>query len=39
VKEFLRFVYSDEGRGVVSDAHGFLPLTKDDAARQVSLMH
>jgi len=38
VKEFLRFVYSDEGRKVVSDSHGFLPLTKDDAARQVSQM-
>lgn len=38
VKEFLEFVYSDEGRKVVSDSHGFLPLTKDDAARQVSLI-
>jgi phosphate transport system substrate-binding protein len=39
VKEFLRFVYSGEGQKVVSDSHGFLPLTQDDAARQVSLMH
>ena len=39
VKEFLQFVYSDEGRKVVSDSHEFLPLTKDDAARQVSLTH
>ena len=38
VKEFLRFVYSDEGRDVVSGFHGYLPLAKDDAARQVSLM-
>ena len=38
VKEFLRFVYSDEGRKVVSDSHGFLPLTQADAVRQVELM-
>lgn len=38
VKEFLRFVYSDEGRKVVSDSHGFLPLTREDAARQVTLI-
>jgi phosphate transport system substrate-binding protein len=39
VKEFLRFVYSDEGQKVVLDSQGFLPLTKDDAAQQVILMH
>jgi len=38
VKEFLRFVYSDEGRRLVADLHGFLPLTADDAVRQVRLM-
>lgn len=38
VKEFLRFVYSDEGQRVISDSHGFLPLTKKDAARQVNLL-
>jgi phosphate transport system substrate-binding protein len=38
VREFLRFVYSDEGRKVVSDSHEFLPLTTDDAARQIKLM-
>ena len=38
VKEFLRFVYSDEGRKVVSDFHGFLPLAQTDAARQVELL-
>src|ERR1700738_1823271 len=27
VKEFLRFVYSDEGQRVVSESRGFLPLT------------
>ena len=38
VKEFLRFVYSDEGQKLVSASHGFLPLTADDASRQVRLM-
>jgi phosphate transport system substrate-binding protein len=38
VKEFLRFVYSDEGRKVVSDSDGFLPLTGGDAARQAGLI-
>ena len=38
VKEFLRFVYSDEGQKVVADSHEFLPLTRDDAARQVTLI-
>lgn len=38
VKEFLRFVYSDKGQKVVSDSHGFLPLTRDDAARQLTLI-
>jgi phosphate transport system substrate-binding protein len=36
VKEFLRFVYSDEGQKVVLDSEGFLPLTIDDAARQLT---
>jgi phosphate transport system substrate-binding protein len=39
VKEFLRFVYSDEGQKVVLESQGFLPLTKQDAAQQVILMH
>lgn len=39
VKEFLRFVYSDEGQKVVSESQGFLPLTKKDAVQQVTLMH
>jgi phosphate transport system substrate-binding protein len=39
VKEFLRLVYSDEGQKVVSESQGFLPLTKQDAAQQVILMH
>lgn len=39
VKEFLRFVYSDEGQKVVSESQGFLPLTRQDAAQQVILMH
>ena len=38
VKEFLRFVYSDEGQKVVLDSHGFLPLTKDDASQQLTSM-
>jgi phosphate transport system substrate-binding protein len=37
-KEFLRFVYSGEGQKVVSDSHGFLPLTGEDATRQDGLM-
>jgi phosphate transport system substrate-binding protein len=39
VKEFLGFVYSDEGQKVVSESQGFLPLTKQEAAQQVILMH
>jgi phosphate transport system substrate-binding protein len=39
VKEFLRFVYSDEGQKVVLESQGFLPLTKRDASQQVILMH
>jgi len=35
VKEFLHFVYSEEGQRVVFDSGEFLPLTKDDASRQV----
>ncbi len=38
VKEFLRFVYSDEGQKLVMDSNGFLPLTKNEAAKQVLLM-
>ena len=38
VMEFLQFVYSEEGRDVVSGSHGFLPLTEDDAARQLKLI-
>ena len=38
VKEFLRFVYSDEGQRLVLDSHGFLPLTKDDSDKQASLL-
>lgn len=38
VKEFLRFVYSEEGQKVVSDSDGFLPLTRRDAAQQVKAM-
>ena len=36
IKEFLRFVYSNEGRKVVLDSQGFLPLTKDDASQQLT---
>lgn len=39
VKEFLRFVYSDEGQKVVSESQGFLPLTEQDAAQQVISTH
>jgi phosphate transport system substrate-binding protein len=39
VKEFLRFVYSDEGQKVALESQGFLPLTKQDASQQVILMH
>jgi phosphate transport system substrate-binding protein len=38
VKEFLRFVYSEEGQGMIEESRGFLPLTKEDAAKQVLLM-
>jgi phosphate transport system substrate-binding protein len=38
VKEFLRFVYSDEGQRVVLDSRGFLPLAKDDSEKQASLL-
>ena len=38
VKEFLRFVYSEEGRRVVSESGEFLPLTKDDATRQIKIL-
>lgn len=39
VKEFLRFIYSDEGQELISDQPGFLPLSKQDAARQILLLH
>ncbi len=38
VKEFLRFVYSDEGQRVVLDSRGFLPLAKGDSDKQASLL-
>jgi phosphate transport system substrate-binding protein len=38
VKEFLRFVYSEEGQGLIEESHGFLPLTKEAAAKQVLLL-
>lgn len=33
--EFLRFIYSDEGRKLVEEQSGFLPLTAKDAADQL----
>jgi phosphate transport system substrate-binding protein len=39
VKEFLRFVYSDEGQALIEQSRGFLPLAKEDAAKQVLLLH
>ena len=38
VRQFLLFVYSDEGRRVVAEQPGFLPLTPDDAERQAELL-
>jgi ABC-type phosphate transport system substrate-binding protein len=38
VKEFLRFVYSEEGQGMIEESRGFLPLKKEDATKQVLLM-
>jgi phosphate transport system substrate-binding protein len=38
VKEFLRFVYSEEGKGLIEESHGFLPLTKEAAAKQMLLL-
>jgi phosphate transport system substrate-binding protein len=38
VKEFLRFVYSEEGQGLIEESHGFLPLTKEAAAKQALLL-
>ena len=35
VKDFLRFVYSEEGQGLIEESHGFLPLTKEDAVKQL----
>ena len=37
-KEFLRFVYSEEGQGMIEESHGFLPLTKEAAAKQILLL-
>src|ERR1019366_7821943 len=34
VKEFLRFVYSDEGQRLISAEPGFLPLSPEDARQQ-----
>ena len=34
--EFLRFIYSDEGRTLVKEQNGFLPLTTKDAADQLN---
>lgn len=39
VKEFLRFVYSEEGQGLIEESGGFLPLTKEDASNQLLLLH
>jgi phosphate transport system substrate-binding protein len=36
LREFLRFLYSDEGRAVVAGQPGFLPLSSPDAALQES---
>ncbi len=38
VKEFLRFVYSEEGQQIITADHGYLPLTKQEAARQLGLI-
>lgn len=38
VKEFLSFVYSEEGQGLIEESHGFLPLTKEDATKQALLL-
>jgi phosphate transport system substrate-binding protein len=37
-KEFLRLVYSEEGQGLIEESHGFLPLTKEAAAKQILLL-
>lgn len=39
VKEFLRFIYSDEGQGLIASSSGFLPLSPKNAAQQVLLLH
>ena len=36
--ELLRFIYSDEGRKLVEEQNGFLPLTAKDAADQLNLL-
>jgi phosphate transport system substrate-binding protein len=38
VKEFMRFVYSEEGQEMIERSHSFLPLTKEDAAKQLLLL-
>lgn len=38
VRQFLLFVYGDEGRRIVAEQHGFLPLTSAGAKRQVDLL-
>jgi phosphate transport system substrate-binding protein len=36
--EFLHFIYSDEGRKLMEEQNGFLPLTPNDAADQLNLL-
>jgi len=36
--EFLRFVYSEGGQGLVAEQPGFLPLSAEDAAKQSDLL-
>lgn len=38
VKEFLQFVYSDEGRSLIIAQPGFLPLSRQEALQQESLL-
>jgi phosphate transport system substrate-binding protein len=39
VKEFMRFVYSDEGQALVSTEQGFLPLSHEDTRQQTLALH
>jgi phosphate transport system substrate-binding protein len=39
VKQFLQFIYSDEGQALVARQGGFLPLSPQDAVEQQSLLH